>query len=87
MTRTHHCDAEYKSRQRDNKEKAEMVINWLGRNQIAVLATYLLEDSISDLNLKYIVLKLFGNSAQPRVEFSCSQLVVTHHRISDLMIL
>jgi exonuclease III len=53
-----------RGRQKDNKDKLRMVIDWMRTNHIAILAlqeTHLMEASIVELNLKYKSMKFFGS--------------------------
>ena len=53
-----------RGRQKENKDKMRMVIDWLRMNNVAILAlqeTHIMEDTINDLNTKYRHLKFFGS--------------------------
>ena len=53
-----------RGRQKGNKDKLKMVIDWQRTNKIAILAiqeTHLMEESIKELNDKYRHLKFFGS--------------------------
>ena len=53
-----------RGRQKDNKDKLKMVIDWLRINRISILAlqeTHLTDDAIEELNEKYGNLRFFGS--------------------------
>ena len=53
-----------RGRQKDNKDKLKMVIDWLRINRISILAlqeTHLMDETIEELNERYSNLKFFGS--------------------------
>ena len=53
-----------RGRQKDNKDKLKMVIDWMRTNKISIMAlqeTHLMEETILDLNKRYRNLRFFGS--------------------------
>ena len=77
-----------RARQKNNKDKMKMAIDWLCTNKLTILAlqeTHLMEDTINDLNQKYRMLKFYRSSlstSSGRIMFVINEPTDTPQHIS-----